>query len=141
LGASIGGHTMKLINSFHTLRPGVTCALLMVVAIGCHGGEKPYHPGDTGADTGSNPHNPPGTVDPVLEKVRGIIAEQLDIEVEAVTPEKSLTDDLGADSLAIVELVLALEEEFGTKIPDDKVDSIKTVDDAVDYVKQNRPVR
>jgi acyl carrier protein len=76
--------------------------------------------------------------DVILEKISGIIAEQLDVEVEAVSPEKSFTDDLGADSLAIVELVLALEEEFGIKIPDDKVDSIKTVGDAVEYIKHNR---
>ena len=79
--------------------------------------------------------------DAILEKISGIIAEQLDVEVEAVSPEKSFTDDLGADSLAIVELVLALEEEFGIKIPDDRVDSIKTVGDAVEYIKQNRPAR
>ena len=55
-----------------------------------------------------------------------------------MSPEKSFTDDLGADSLAIVELVLALEEEFGIKIPDDKVDSIKTVGDAVEFIRQNQ---
>lgn len=76
--------------------------------------------------------------DAILEKITGIIADQLDVDAEAVSPEKSFTDDLGADSLAIVELVLALEEEFGIKIPDDKVDSIKTVGDAVEYIKQNR---
>jgi acyl carrier protein len=76
--------------------------------------------------------------DAILEKITGIIAEQLDVDAEAVSPEKSFTDELGADSLAIVELVLALEEEFGIKIPDDKVDSIKTVGDAVEYIKQNR---
>jgi acyl carrier protein len=74
----------------------------------------------------------------ILSKITGIIAEQLDVKESEVTPEKSFTDDLGADSLAIVELVLALEEEFGIKIPDDKVDSIKTVGDAVEYIKQNR---
>ena len=76
--------------------------------------------------------------DPILDKIQGIIAEQLDVESEEVKPEKIFTDDLGADSLAIVELVLALEEEFGIKIPDDKVDSIKTVGDAVEYIKQNQ---
>jgi acyl carrier protein len=76
--------------------------------------------------------------DAILAKISGIIAEQLDVEVEAVSPQKSFTDDLGADSLAIVELVLALEEEFGIKIPDEKVDSIKTVGDAVEYIKQNQ---
>ena len=76
--------------------------------------------------------------DDILEKITGIIAEQLDVKPSEVTPEKSFTDDLGADSLAIVELVLALEEEFGIKIPDDKVDEIKTVGDAVAYIKNNR---
>jgi acyl carrier protein len=75
--------------------------------------------------------------DPILEKITGIIAEQLDVKESEVAPEKSFTDDLGADSLAIVELVLALEEEFGIKIPDDQVDSIKTVGDAVDYIRRN----
>ena len=76
--------------------------------------------------------------DPILEKITGIIAEQLDVKESEVSPEKSFTDDLGADSLAIVELVLALEEEFGIKIPDDQVDSIKTVGDAVDYIRRNQ---
>jgi len=75
--------------------------------------------------------------DPILEKITGIIAEQLDVQPSEVSPEKSFTDDLGADSLAIVELVLALEEEFGIKIPDDKVDNIKTVGDAIEFIKQN----
>jgi acyl carrier protein len=75
--------------------------------------------------------------DPILEKITGIIAEQLDVKESEVAPEKSFTDDLGADSLAIVELVLALEEEFGIKIPDDQVDSIKTVGDAVEYIRRN----
>lgn len=76
--------------------------------------------------------------DDILSKIQGIIAEQLDVKEEDVKPEKSFTDDLGADSLAIVELVLALEEEFGIKIPDDKVDEIKTVGDAVAYIKNNK---
>lgn len=74
----------------------------------------------------------------ILSKITGIIAEQLDVNASDVTPEKSFTDDLGADSLAIVELVLALEEEFGIKIPDDKVDEIRTVANAVDYIKQHK---
>lgn len=76
--------------------------------------------------------------DPILDKITAIIAEQLDVQSSEVTPEKSFTDDLGADSLAIVELVLALEEEFGIKIPDDQVDNIKSVSDAVDFIKQNQ---
>jgi len=76
--------------------------------------------------------------DDILKKITGIIAEQLDVKESDVTPEKSFTDDLGADSLAIVELVLALEEEFGIKIPDDKVDEIRTVANAVDYIRAHR---
>ena len=73
-----------------------------------------------------------------LAKITDIIAEQLDVEVADISAEKSFTDDLGADSLAIVELVLALEEQFGIKIPDDKVDNIKTVGDAVEYIEKNK---
>jgi acyl carrier protein len=76
--------------------------------------------------------------DDILRKIQGIIAEQLDVKEDDVRPEKSFTDDLGADSLAIVELVLALEEEFGIKIPDDKVDEIKTVGDAVAYINSHK---
>jgi acyl carrier protein len=76
--------------------------------------------------------------DDILRQIQGIIAEQLDVKEDDVKPEKSFTDDLGADSLAIVELVLALEEQFGIKIPDDKVDEIKTVGDAVNYIRQHR---
>ncbi|MCA9686012.1 MAG: acyl carrier protein [Myxococcales bacterium] len=74
----------------------------------------------------------------ILSQIKSIIAEQLDVPEGDISPEKSFTDDLGADSLAIVELVLALEERFGIKIPDDQVDNIKTVGDAVDYIKNNR---
>ncbi|NVB41645.1 acyl carrier protein [Pseudenhygromyxa sp. WMMC2535] len=74
----------------------------------------------------------------ILSKIKSIIAEQLDVDESDVSPEKSFTDDLGADSLAIVELVLALEEQFGIKIPDDQVDAIKTVGDAVNYIKNSQ---
>ena len=69
-------------------------------------------------------------------QITEIICEQLDVQPEEVDGSKSFTDDLGADSLAIVELVLALEEKFDVKIPDDEVDGIKTVADAVAYIKQ-----
>lgn len=72
----------------------------------------------------------------IATQVRAIIRDQLEIP-EEVTDDKSFTDDLGADSLAIVELVLALEEKFGIKIPDDKVDAIKTVGDAVGYIREH----
>ena len=71
----------------------------------------------------------------IQAKITEIICEQLDVEAGDVDPSKSFTDDLGADSLAIVELVLALEEQFGVKIPDDEVDGIKTVGDAVNFIK------
>ncbi|MEZ4453648.1 MAG: acyl carrier protein [Nannocystaceae bacterium] len=72
----------------------------------------------------------------IATQVRAIIRDQLEIP-EEVTDDKSFTEDLGADSLAIVELVLALEEKFGIKIPDERVDEIKTVGDAVDYIRNN----
>ncbi len=67
-------------------------------------------------------------------KVKEIVADQLDVALDEVDESKSFTDDLQADSLAIVELVLALEEKFDVKIPDDDVDKIKTVGDAVKYI-------
>jgi len=70
-------------------------------------------------------------------KVIAIVCEQLDVNAEDVSPAKTFTDDLGADSLAIVELVLAFEEAFGLKIPDAEVDGIKTVGNAIDYIKKN----
>ena len=70
----------------------------------------------------------------IKAQVTEIICEQLDVKPEDVADNKSFTDDLGADSLAIVELVLALEEKFDVKIPDDEVDKIKTVGDAIGYI-------
>lgn len=66
--------------------------------------------------------------------VKDIVIDQLDAKPNEVTRDTSFVDDLQADSLAIVELVLALEEKFNVKIPDDEVDRIKTVGDAVDYI-------
>jgi acyl carrier protein len=71
----------------------------------------------------------------IESQVKEIIVEQLDVKPEDVSEAKTFTDDLGADSLAIVELVLALEEKFEVKIPDDEVDNIKTVGDAISYIK------
>ncbi len=73
--------------------------------------------------------------DDIQAQVQEIICEQLDVKAEDVAAEKTFTDDLGADSLAIVELVLALEEKFDVKIPDDEVDKIQTVGDAISYIK------
>ena len=70
----------------------------------------------------------------VSERVRTLIANNLDLPLEQVRPEASFMNDLHADSLAIVELALALEEEFGVEIPDDATDKIRLVQDAIDYM-------
>jgi acyl carrier protein len=73
----------------------------------------------------------------VFEKVKKIIVEQLGVEEDDMTMESSFIDDLGADSLDIVELIMALEEEFDLEIPDNEAEKITTVGDAVDYIKNN----
>nr|WP_284697411.1 MULTISPECIES: acyl carrier protein [Thermoanaerobacterium] len=70
-----------------------------------------------------------------FEKIRDIIVEQLGVDPEEVTMESSFIDDLGADSLDIVELIMALEEEFDVEIPDEDAEKIKTVGDVVEYLK------
>jgi len=71
----------------------------------------------------------------ITDKVTEIIVEQLGVKPEEVTPEASFVDDLGADSLDTVELVMALEEEFGTEIPDEDAEKIITVGDAIKYIE------
>lgn len=73
----------------------------------------------------------------VEEKVKQIIVDQLGVEPSEVTPTASFVDDLGADSLDRVELVMALEETFGVEIPDEDAEKISTVQDAVDYIQKN----
>ena len=73
----------------------------------------------------------------ILEKVKGIIVEQLGVSDTSVTMEASFIDDLGADSLDIVELIMALEEEFDMEIPDADAEKVVTVGDVVDYIKEN----
>lgn len=73
----------------------------------------------------------------ILEKVKGIIVEQLGVAETAVSMEASFIDDLGADSLDIVELVMAIEEEFDIEIPDADAEKVVTVGDVVDYIKEN----
>lgn len=73
----------------------------------------------------------------VLEKVKGIIVEQLGVAENAVTMEASFIDDLGADSLDIVELIMALEEEFDIEIPDADAEKVVSVGDVVDYIKDH----
>lgn len=74
----------------------------------------------------------------VEEKVKSIIMEQLGVEDEEVTPAASFADDLGADSLDQVELVMALEEEFNIEISDEEAEKIKTVQDAVNYIQSHK---
>jgi acyl carrier protein len=71
-------------------------------------------------------------------KVKDIIVNELGVEAEKVTPEASFVDDLGADSLDTVELVMAFEEEFGIEIPDEDAEKMQTVGDAIEYIKQHQ---
>ena len=73
----------------------------------------------------------------IFEKVKRIIMEQLGVAETIVTSEASFVDDLGADSLDIVELVMAIEEEFSIEIPDADAEKVVTVGDVVDYIKEN----
>jgi acyl carrier protein len=72
----------------------------------------------------------------VAEKIKQIIAEQLGVKLEEIKPESSFVDDLGADSLDTVELVMALEEEFGIEIPDEDAEKMTTVTRAVKYLEE-----
>jgi acyl carrier protein len=72
----------------------------------------------------------------IEETVKKIVAEQLGVDAEKVVPEASFIEDLGADSLDTVELVMALEEEFDQEIPDEDAEKIRTVQDAINYIKE-----
>jgi len=73
----------------------------------------------------------------IFEKVKGIIVDQLGAEESSITLEASFIDDLEADSLDIVELIMGIEEEFGIEIPDADAEKVVTVGDVVDYIKEN----
>ena len=73
----------------------------------------------------------------VLDKVVEIVCNQLEISKVGVTPDSSLVEDLGADSLDTVELVMAFEEEFGLEIPDDEAENITTIKSAVEWIEKN----
>ncbi|HSS38719.1 MAG TPA: acyl carrier protein [Polyangia bacterium] len=75
--------------------------------------------------------------DDIAERVKKIIIEQLEVAPDKVKPEASFSEDLKADSLAVVELVLALEEQFKLEIPDEDTEKIKTVGDAINYIKSH----
>ena len=74
----------------------------------------------------------------IENKVKEVIVEQLGANADEVVPAASFVDDLGADSLDTVELVMALEEEFGVEIPHEDAENIKTVQDAIDYINKNK---
>ena len=76
------------------------------------------------------------TVPTIFERVKGIVVEQLGVEAEEVVPTASFVEDLNADSLDLVELIMAMEEEFGDEISDEDAEKIVTVQDAVDYIRE-----
>ena len=73
----------------------------------------------------------------VFEKVKSILIDQLDVEEEKVTLEASIADDLGADSLDVVDLLMSIEDEFEIEIPDEEIDNIKSVGDLVKYIEDH----
>lgn len=74
----------------------------------------------------------------VFDKVKELIAEQLDVKADDITETSNIQDDLGADSLDVVDLVMALEDEFDVEIPEDQVENIKTVDDIVKFIEDKQ---
>ncbi len=72
----------------------------------------------------------------IFEKVAAILAEQLDADVEEITPATDIVDDLGADSLDIVDLVMSFEDEFDIEIPDEALEGVRTVEDMVKYLEE-----
>ncbi len=74
----------------------------------------------------------------IEQRVKEIIADQLGVDVEQIKPESKFVDDLGADSLDVVELIMAFEEEFGVEIPDEDAEKISTVGDVLNYIKEKQ---
>ena len=73
----------------------------------------------------------------VLEKIKVILAEQFDVEEDSIKTETDLQDDLGADSLDVVDLLMSIEDEFEIEIPDEEIENIRTVGDLVNYIETN----
>ena len=73
----------------------------------------------------------------VLEKVKAILSEQFDVEEDSITPDTNLSEDLEADSLDVVDLLMSIEDEFEIEVPDEEIENIKTVDQLVKYIEAN----
>lgn len=73
----------------------------------------------------------------VFEKIRAILCDQLDLEESAVTMESGIQDDLGADSIDVVDLIVSIEDEFDIEVPDDEIENVKSVGDVVKYVEEH----
>ena len=73
----------------------------------------------------------------VLEKVKAILSEQFDVEEDSITPDTNLSEDLEADSLDVVDLMMSIEDEFEIEVPDEEIENIKTVDQLVKYIEAN----
>lgn len=71
----------------------------------------------------------------VFEKIRSILCDQLDVEEQDITMESNIAEDLGADSLDVVDLIMSIEDEFELEVPDDQIENIKTVGDVVSYIE------
>ena len=73
----------------------------------------------------------------VFETIKALLSAQLEVQPEIITMDTNIADELGADSLDVVELLMAIEEEFGVEIPDEKIEGLKTVGSVVDYIQDN----
>ncbi|MEE1053391.1 MAG: acyl carrier protein [Acutalibacteraceae bacterium] len=73
----------------------------------------------------------------VFEKMKQILADQLDADIDSITLETDIQDDLGADSLDVVEMLMSIEDEFDIEIPDEQIENLKTVGQVVDYITEN----
>ena len=73
----------------------------------------------------------------VLEKVKAILSQQFDVEEDSITPDTNLSEDLEADSLDVVDLLMSIEDEFEIEVPDEEIENIKTVDQLVKYIEAN----
>lgn len=73
----------------------------------------------------------------IFEKVTALLAEQLDVPVEDLSADTRIVDDLGADSIDVVDMLMTLEDEFNVQIPDEQIESLKTIGDVVDYIQNN----